>query len=527
MPLRSDFKISAATPETPAIDTGEKPPFTEQDYRDLASQLKELGIKDSRFKGIHLDVQHPARQAEPTRESPAPAHRVAFLVTHGMGQQVPFETLSMIGQALITEHSKRHPAAKDAVDFDVQVRRVRLTSADDAPELSRVEVTLPPRGDKPVEAHIYESYWAPFTEGQISFLQTVAFLYSAAWNGIKTYIKAWWRESKQPQGSGSNANANVSSDPSERSAKTSDGLLHFDRWMFGKFHDMAIKPFTPLLLIGALVLVSLLLAPALLIFTSFGLSQVKQIVTTHGIHFLHWPHILQAAILIAVPLFFALALAVHYFVVEFVGDVAIYVSSYKVSRFDAIRDKILQEACSVARQIYSAGIFDKTELPYDSVVIVGHSLGSVISYDTLNSCINWDQVDCNFERRVVARTTRFITFGSPLDKTAFLFRTQVSSARNLREALAARQQPLILDYEKFRPLATFRWINIHAPADIISGHLDYYDPKDATGLRNINPVDNVVDPEATTPLLAHVEYWDNSMLHEKLYDAAWAAIPVH
>jgi hypothetical protein len=114
-----------------------------------------------------------------------------------------------------------------------------------------------------------------------------------------------------------------------------------------------------------------------------------------------------------------------------------------------------------------------------------------------------------------------ITFGSPLDKTAFLFRTQVSSARSLREALAARQQPLILDYEKFRPLETFRWINIFSPADIISGSLEYYDVE---GLPGYNGVVNVKDPQATTPLLAHIQYWGNAELHQQLYDAAWAGV---
>jgi hypothetical protein len=381
-----------------------------------------------------------------------------------MGQQVPFETVSMIGQALITEHSKRHPNEETEDEFQVQVRRVRLTSADDAPELSRVEVTLPPQQDKSVEAHIYESYWAPFTEGQISFLQTVSFLYSAAWNGITTYYGASRLEKAR------------------KKEHADDGLKHFDRWMFGKFQDMAIKPHTFWLLIAVVLSVTLLLLPALLLFTSPGLTLGKRIVSGYTNHFLQWPHLLQAAIVILAVLFFAIALVVRYLVVEFVGDVAIYVSSYKVSRFDTIRNNILQEACSVARQIYSAGISDTTHLPYDSVVIVGHSLGSVISYDMLNACINWDQIECNFERKVVPRTTRLITFGSPLDKTAFLFRTQVSSARNLREALAARKQPLILDYQKFRPLDTVRWINIHAPADIISGHLNYYDATDTAGL---------------------------------------------
>jgi hypothetical protein len=35
---------------------------------------------------------------------------------------------------------------------------------------------------------------------------------------------------------------------------------------------------------------------------------------------------------------------------------------------------------------------------------------------------------------------------------------------------------------------------------------------------------NVKDPEATTPLLAHVQYWNNSELHQQLYEAAWAGV---
>ena len=503
MALRSDFQIRAVTPEAPASDRKERTTLPAP-ASSPAPELKDLLERERRVSATIGEVPPISKTTSPGVRP----HRVAFLVTHGMGQQVPFETVSMIGQALITEHSKRHPDEEKPDEFQVQVRRVRLTSADDAPELSRVEVTLPPEQGKSVEAHIYESYWAPYTEGQISFLQTVSFLYSAAWNGIATYYGASRLEKAR------------------KKEHAGDGLKHFDRWMFGKFQDMAIKPHTFWLLIAVVLSVTLLLLPALLLFTSPGLTVGKRVVSGYTNHFLQWPHLLQAAIVILALVFFAIAWAVRYFVVEYVGDVAIYVSSYKVSRFDEIRNKILQEACSVARQIYSAGISDRTQLPYDSVVIVGHSLGSVISYDMLNACINWDQIECDFERKVVPRTTRLITFGSPLDKTAFLFRTQVSSARNLREALAARKQPLILDYEKFRPIDRFRWINIHAPADIISGHLDYYDATDKKGLKDVNIVDNVIDPEATTPLLAHVQYWENAKLHESLYNAAWAAVPV-
>jgi hypothetical protein len=128
-------------------------------------------------------------------------------------------------------------------------------------------------------------------------------------------------------------------------------------------------------------------------------------------------------------------------------------------------------------------------------------------------------------RKVVPRTTRLITFGSPLDKTAFLSHTQVSSARNLREALATRMQPLILDYQKFRPLGTFRWINIFCTRRYHQRPSGLLRCVGYNELRGVNPVTNVVDPEATTPLPTF-SIGKNPMLHQSPYEAAWATTTV-
>jgi hypothetical protein len=520
MSLRSDFKIRALTPNTPSIAALQEKP---------SPTIDEILLKPETLD--NQQVFHPPERTvfDPGDRTirgvktiaPGPRSRqVAFLVTHGMGQQVPFETLSALGQALITEHAKRSPDPTGDAGIHAEVRRVILTSSANAPELSRVEVAFENESGEKADVHIYESYWAPFTEGQISFVQTVSFLYSAAWNGIKTCVlSARRKEAKQKEAAGSQEGVQ---------GLTGQGspATRFDRWIFGDFYDMPIKRHTFLELTAAVFFLSLLLVPALLLFTPLGLSTGKWLFHSYEDRYLESPFIVQIGTALIAAVLFAFAWIVRYGVVEFVGDVAIYVSSYKVSRFDAIRDKILEEVCSVARQIYSAGISDRTHTRYDDIVIVGHSLGSVISYDVLNSCINWDQVECKFHRRVVERTTRLITFGSPLDKTAFLFRTQVSSARNLREALAARQQPLILDYDKFRPLGTFRWINIYAPADIISGRLAYYDVPDGSNVSGFNPVTNVPDPDARIPLFAHLAYWENPTLHGVLYEAAMARVAV-
>jgi hypothetical protein len=112
----------------------------------------------------------------------------------------------------------------------------------------------------------------------------------------------------------------------------------------------------------------------------------------------------------------------------------------------------------------------------------------------------------------VDRTPLFLTFGSPLDKTAFIFGAQGHGTTEAREALAASVQPLIQGYE-YRPES---WINIYSPWDILGGKLDLYDLPKATDRRKVN---NIEDPEATTLLMAHTEYWNDSLLVRTLYGA--------
>ena len=58
-----------------------------------------------------------------------------------------------------------------------------------------------------------------------------------------------------------------------------------------------------------------------------------------------------------------------------------------------------------------------------------------------------------------------------------------------------------------------RWVNIYSPWDIISGALNYYD----THNKPVPPgIANLADPDATTLLAAHVEYWTNPLLRDIL-----------
>ncbi|MGA6954853.1 MAG: hypothetical protein WBY73_07090, partial [Candidatus Acidiferrales bacterium] len=175
--------------------------------------------------------------------------------------------------------------------------------------------------------------------------------------------------------------------------------------------------------------------------------------------------------------------------------------------FSDVRNEIKALASSVASAIYLACRPGTKSFLYDEVAVVGHSLGSVIAYDTLNGLMLSDWLSNN-HLGIANRTNSLVTFGSPLDKTAFLFTIQATNSLHIRERLAATVQPIIQSYAKFRK---FRWINVYSRNDIISGKLTFYDLPRMQNPQEIPPqaVHNVVDKDASIPLIAHVDYWKN------------------
>jgi len=228
------------------------------------------------------------------------------------------------------------------------------------------------------------------------------------------------------------------------------------------------------------------------------------------------PAIVQwAASLLANPLWvwpalIVLAKLVRDLLIQFPGDVAIYVDSNKLDRFYNIRREIKQIASDSVARIYTARSADDSSWEYSRIAIVGHSLGSVIAYDTLNKLLNLDDITGNHVD-VEKRTCLLETFGSPLDKIAFFFTIQGKETFHIREQLAAVVQPLIQSYAKFR---TFPWVNVYSRNDIVSGSLQFYDLPDTTYKFK---VENIPDPDAVVPLAAHVDYWKNDLVWQQLY----------
>ena len=209
------------------------------------------------------------------------------------------------------------------------------------------------------------------------------------------------------------------------------------------------------------------------------------------------------------PFLFLISAVVRNLLVQFVGDVTAYISSNKIDRFEDIRKKIKDAAKESAGAVYLAKAKDSDDFEYETVAVVGHSLGSVIAYDTLNRLIADDALASD-ATGIVRRTGLFLTFGSPLDKIAFFFSVMGKNTQHIREQLAAVVQPMIQDYGN----RAFRWVNVYSRNDIICGPLDFYD---LPGTSAPPGVENVRDEEALIPLVAHVEYWKNLTLWKQLW----------
>jgi predicted alpha/beta hydrolase family esterase len=501
-------------------------------------------------------VKEAVRAEIPTAAPAVPAADTAVIVCHGMGQQVPFETLNQVASALLIAEQE-HNRGKSAPSVVTLLK-------DGDNYLPRAQVTV--GSNKNV--HLFEVYWAPITEGKVNSLDVLKFLVKGGCRGLSASRRG-----------------------------------HFKRFLYDNWRKLEIKAWTPVFLLMALVVVvSLLLhyfsfvilvgahTLPLLGFHPFG-RQTTQRVTDDCcwmllgiilvlVFFLIWSLIRLAwpsgprwdkpgwprigglyaeliVTLIAVvgsmgvaasslvlgwpraphigamihrwaaslsawagPAFpkelVLLCLAgwgyvlwkINSFIVDYVGDVAAYISAQELNKFWTVREQIQAVALRVTRFVYKQN--------YKQIIFVGHSLGSVVAYDALNAIIREAAYMPREHLNPVPRSKALITFGSPLDKTAFLFREHMrANGLGIREALAMVIQPVIADFPNWPK----KWINIFSPADIISGSLEYYQlPDDCDQPPDARKVENQIDYEANIPLLAHNQYWTTRRLRKILYD---------
>ena len=492
--------------------------------------------RDSRVQT--LDVACETRPSEGKRRP-----RIAVLTVHGIGEQVQFETLEQVAYGLCTADGQTPPdVTATNVAFD------RKTTA------QRLDVVLHVDGDKKVDVHLYEAYWAPLTEGAVKLHDVFRFLVRGSWRSLfaaprsffrfvfretvdfGTQLRAFWGLLAATLLLLNLALLNVA-------IPTMAGWLFMSTKVPFGLPELFLNAVTFCfdLLLLALGLALLLLYGAYLMKRDYPKWRMaRRVVEILGLVFLilggaslillpeelialwFWHPLPQSlldsdwfallttktAIAITWAALLIITFRIRYFFVEYVGDVTAYINPQALDRFSELRRKVRDVVCATARAILEYKAPGDSSWHYDSVAVVGHSLGSVIAYDVVNQIFMDDALEVA-KLDSLARVRTLVTFGSPLDKTAFVFGLHGKDTRDLREKLAARVQPLIEDYANRANLA---WINVHSPWDIISGKLEFYDLPE----RPRFPIRNLRDPDATIPLAAHTEYWANPLVWKLL-----------
>jgi len=204
------------------------------------------------------------------------------------------------------------------------------------------------------------------------------------------------------------------------------------------------------------------------------------------------------------------------FAQDFVGDLVGYLDLDPRSEHYEIRRKILNGALDELRELMKAKDDDGND-EYEQIIVAGHSLGSVIAYDTLNRIIqetNAGRTQEDDTKKIVG----LITFGSPLDKIACFFRERVEKDKEVQRQILAnlhgfRTLSLVEDTPgidigtpmQFK-LDKTRWLNFYHTRDLISGNLDLYNLKEQPFQHPESKGNTLID--ADVPMTAaHNCYW--------------------
>ncbi|HYS78067.1 MAG TPA: hypothetical protein VEO94_04460 [Candidatus Dormibacteraeota bacterium] len=212
--------------------------------------------------------------------------------------------------------------------------------------------------------------------------------------------------------------------------------------------------------------------------------------------------------------------ALRRFLVKYLGDVALYVNEDERAFSFRTRDAILKTTQRHLRALL-------LDPQYAAVYVAGHSLGSVIAYDTIGLAVREMRADPGaaetagrsggpdrLTRAGFDRLRGLLTFGSPLDKIQYFFRTDVRDTQAIRAQILSslhgfRRKASGREYGDMR-LARyrlpspprFRWLNVFSFADPVSGRLDYF----------------TVDEQAQLWLFpwptAHLRYWTDPRFYE-------------
>lgn len=383
----------------------------------------------------------------------------AILVVHGIGNQLPLETLEQFGKNLV----QTYQCLLNDFDFSVE-HRIRPKTADSGSREWYDNYLRIRHRESEHYIDLYEYYWAHYTEGK------------ADWEDINNWIQGITSGAKKFY----TRNQHLSQTMGDVSFVTGSWwkynffisfvgkLVMFLRSLLGLLNSVAAR--VPL--VGSLV------SKSFDHFTTSTLTTVANVA----------------------------------------ADLVAYSVTDSKSKYYPVRRAILDGAVKALNFLIEDGVVDdegklkqhakgepSPKRHYQKILVAGHSLGSIIAYDTLNklnvmvnACelASYQNNGCCKVTGGVARLkdqfAGFVTFGSPLDKQAFFLRENIPDSQFVRQQLLNHYNnfkrkdwsPNIGQQSGYFEIANMAspidllnditWRNYFDEHDYISGDLDYY-----------------------------------------------------
>ena len=199
--------------------------------------------------------------------------------------------------------------------------------------------------------------------------------------------------------------------------------------------------------------------------------------------------------------------------IDYLGDVAAYCAPDERSPHFAVRQKIISAGSDLLLTLLR-------QPQYERIIIVGHSLGSVIAYDLL-ARVN-RRINVEPDLLVLApKLQGLVTLGSPLDKTAFFYQQQ-GDGQDIRSAINTQLYGFRRKLPEAEPvhsdignqLGALRWVNFFNTLDPVSSALEVY-----SDVLNVD-LPSALEHRAWSRLgrawESHLAYWQSQAMYAQI-----------
>jgi hypothetical protein len=488
--------------------------------------------------------------AQPANQPPVfplRSHRTAMLVIHGIGEQNPYESLDSFARGVFYH-------LRDRLHLNPAISPLTIALKDWTQAGIRLTVNPGLGPDLEGRLDLFEYYWAPDTEDKLSWKDTLKWLVQTDLTPLRYFannLQEMISARGQSWGSAAWYSFKLFAREILRVLLLYIPLLAATLWLLTwlshprsawdslrpvgaalRLYSMWPKPFVLVFYASAALMVWFMLQSLSAFLKSgeqsiqkragaiwFALAGLSSILLFLAAYYLSvrwsvdlsplWHSIITkpvSSVLIAL----AVAAFCRYVLTAYVADVAVYVSADEKSKNFAARATILTGSSAALARLLA-------DDQYDRVILAGHSLGSVIAYDTVNELLAQvnavsgpasDRPVLRLDSTQLKKLAGLLTFGSPLDKIYYFFREHVKDNQAIRAQILSmlysfRKTPSGRDYMpfdfkyRFPQLDNLVWLNAYALMDPVSAKLKFYELDE----------DNQRSFPYRVPGLAHLSYW--------------------